>query len=175
MAKIRIASDGSIIKDDVLVESNKNKSNIREDGTIVRRDINNSNNSRARSVNSPPVSPLERVNVTNTTNRTTNTSNNLNQTTIVNTSNSDNGLERKSLKELEYDLLVLDARIRGAVPRSAVFATIFFIIFSFIGFYILFLPAMVTSLLIWAGMTKKKELETEKIKLMKQIEKKKAG
>lgn len=162
MSNVRIGSDGSIIRDGVIVE-NDGRTIIREDGTIESTRLGGSINASVRipTVLTPPVSPLE-----NTTNR--NVSNTAVYNQAASTPNESENLRR--IKEKEYDIRMQDSKIRAAVPKNMIIATIVLCILGAIGLYILFIPAIVTGILIIVGFSKKSGLEKEREKMYSELD-----
>ncbi len=169
MANVRIGSDGSIIKDNVIVESDE-RTIIREDGTIETTSVGGYSAPPVRTsvVAVPPVSPLER-----------NESNNLPVSTEQSSDTSlsiSSGFQQrdsinlKAIKEKEYDLQVVDGRIKNAIPKSMIIATIVLCILGSIGLYLLFIPAVVTGILVFVGFVNKGELETERARMYDELQ-----
>ncbi len=162
MSNVRIGPDGSIIKDDVVVESD-GRTIIREDGTIESTSVGWSMNVPVRTpvIATPPVSPLE-----NSTNR--NVSNTVVHNSVVATPNESGNLRK--IKEKEYDIQMQDAKIRAAVPKNMIIATIVLCILGIMGLYFLFIPAIVTGILIVVGFSKKNELEAERETMYRELD-----
>lgn len=162
MSNVRIGPDGSIIKDDVVVESD-GRTIIREDGTIESTSVGGNVNVPVRTplIATPPVFPLE-----NTMNR--NVSDTVVHNPVVATSNEPGNLRK--MKEKEYDIQMQDAKIRAAVPKNMIIATIVLCIFGVMGLYFLFIPAIVTGILIVVGFSKKSELEAEREKMYRELD-----
>lgn len=160
MSNVRIGPDGSIIKDDIVVESD-GRTVIREDGTIESTSVGGSVNAPIRTpvVAMPPVSPLEGTanNISNNNYSPVHSS----QNTPVNT---------KAIKEKEYDIQMQEARIRGAVPKNMIVATIVLCILGVMGLYFLFIPAIVTGILIVVGFSKKSELEAQRDTMYRELD-----
>lgn len=175
MENVRIGADGSIIKDDVVVES-EGRTIIREDGTIETTSVGGRSVSpvSTMAVNAPPVSPLERSG-----NRTTPASDSnpaYSDSSTNNSSQQRGNIDRKAIKEKEYDIQMIDGRIRNAIPKSMVIATIALCIVGIIGeLYILFIPAIVTGIMIIKGYLKKSELEAERAKMYEGLQALKRG
>ena len=71
---------------------------------------------------------------------------------------------------------MIDGRIRNAIPKSMVIATIALCIVGIIGeLYILFIPAIVTGIMIIKGFLKKSELEAERAKMYEGLQALKRG
>ena len=105
--------------------------------------------------------PLE-----NTTNR--NVSNTAVYNQAASTPNESENLRR--IKEKEYDIRMQDSKIRAAVPKNMIIATIVLCIIGAIGLYILFIPAIVTGILIIVGFSKKSGLEKEREKMYSELD-----
>jgi len=119
MANVRIGPDGSIIKDDVVVESD-GRTIIREDGTIETTSVggHSAPPNRAPAFNAPPVSPLERNGSRNTP---VNTQPPANSSPSTNDSSQQrNSIDLKAIKEKEYDIQMMDGRIKNAIPKSMI-------------------------------------------------------
>lgn len=169
MANVRIGPDGSIIKDDVVVES-EGRTIIREDGTIETTSVggHSAPPTRAPAFNAPPVSPLERNG-----NRSTpvNTQPSNNSTPATNSgSQQRGGVDLKAIKEKEYDIQMMDGRIKNAIPKSMIIATIVLCVLGAIGLYFLFIPAVVTGILIIVGFSKKSQLEAERAQMYEELQ-----
>lgn len=162
MSNVRIGPDGSIIKDDVVVESD-GRTIIREDGTIESTSVGGNMNVPVRTpvMATPPVSPLE-----NTTNR--NVSNTVVHNPVVATPNEPGNLRK--IKEKEYDIQMQDAKIRAAVPKNMIIATVVLCILGVMGLYFLFIPAIVTGVFIIVGFSKKSELEAERDTMYRELD-----
>lgn len=160
MSNVRIGSDGSIIRDGVIVESD-GRTIIREDGTIESTGLGGSINASVRipTVLTPPISPLE-----NTTNR------NVSNTAVYNQAASTPSENWRRIKEKEYDIRMQDSKISAAVPKNMIIATIVLCILGAIGLYILFIPAIVTGILIIVGFSKKSGLEKEREKMYSELD-----
>lgn len=162
MSNVRIGPDGSIIKDDVVVESD-GRTVIREDGTIESTSVGGSMAVPVRTpvVATPPVSPLE-----NSTNRNV-------SSTVVQSSTpvapNDSGNLRK-IKEKEYDIQMQDAKIRAAVPKNMIIATIVLCVLGIMGLYFLFVPAIVTGIMIVVGFSKKSDLEAQRETMYRELD-----
>jgi len=169
MSNVRIGPDGSIIKDDVVVES-EGRTIIREDGTIETTSVGGHSEppARAPAFNAPPVSPLERNGNRSATMNT--------QQTSVSTSSSNGGsaqrtgVDLKKIKEKEYDIQMMDGRIKNAIPKSMIIATIVLCILGAIGLYFLFIPAVVTGIMIIVGFSKKSQLEAERTQMYEELQ-----
>ena len=169
MANVRIGPDGSIIKDDVVVES-EGRTIIREDGTIETTSVggHSAPPTRAPAFHAPPVSPLERNG-----NRSTpvNTQPSNNSTPATNSgSQQRGGVDLKAIKEKEYDIQMMDGRIKNAIPKSMIIATIVLCVLGAIGLYFLFIPAVVTGILIIVGFSKKSQLEAERAQMYEELQ-----
>jgi len=174
MANVRIGPDGSIIKDDVVVESD-GRTIIREDGTIETTSVggHSAPPNRAPAFNAPPVSPLERNGSRNTP---VNTQPPANSSPSTNDSSQQrNSIDLKAIKEKEYDIQMMDGRIKNAIPKSMIIATIILCILGIVGLYFLFIPAVVTGALIIVGVVKKGNLETERQRMYEELQELKRG
>lgn len=169
MANVRIGPDGSIIKDDVVVES-EGRTIIREDGTIETTSVggHSAPPTRAPAFNAPPVSPLER-NESRSTPVNTQPSNNSTPSTSS-SSQQRGGVDLKAIKEKEYDIQMMDGRIKNAIPKSMIIATIVLCVLGAIGLYFLFIPAVVTGILIIVGFSKKSQLEAERAQMYEELQ-----
>ena len=167
MNNVRIGPDGSIIKDDVVVESD-GRTIIREDGTIESNNVSGNISAPARTpfMVVPPVSPLERSgnsnsSVSNSGNTTVNTPPQSHQT---------GGTNIQAIKEKEYDIQMQEARIRGAMPTKWIVITAVLCVIALLGLYFLFIPAIVTGIVIFVGFSKKSELEAEKDRMYAELD-----
>lgn len=169
MANVRIGPDGSIIKDDVVVES-EGRTIIREDGTIETTSVggHSAPPSRAPAFNAPPVSPLEH-NGSRSTPVNTQPSNNSTPSTSSG-SQQRGGVDLKAIKEKEYDIQMMDGRIKNAISKSMIIATIVLCVLGAIGLYFLFIPAVVTGILIIVGFSKKSQLEAERAQMYEELQ-----
>lgn len=132
MANVRIGADGSIIKDDQVIE-NSGGTVIREDGTIETTNHTAGNSAAPRRpMMVPPVSPLENGNNSNLSN----------SGYYENQSNNRGTANAKIIAEKEYDIQVQEARIRGAFPKTAIIATCILCVLGIMGLYIMFIPAI---------------------------------
>lgn len=167
MANVRIGPDGSIIKNDMVVESN-GRTIIREDGTIETTNVGGHSDPPIRTpANVPPASPLEQSG-----NRTAplNMQPSADSTpTVGEGSLQRNNIDLKTVKEKEYDIQMMDGRIKNAIPKSMIIATIVLCILGIGGLYFLFIPAIVTGILIIKGFSKKSELETERARMCEEL------
>ena len=174
MANVRIGPDGSIIKDDAVVET-EGRTIIREDGTIETTSVGGHSDipNRATVFNAPPVSPLER-------NGSRSTPVNI-QPSDNSTSSSNSGthprgnFNLRTIKEKEYDIQMIDGRIKNSIPRSMIIVTIVMCILGAVGLYIFFIPALVTGIMIVVGLSKKKQLEAERNRMYEELQAMKHG
>ena len=160
MSNVRIGPDGSIIKDDEIVESD-GRTIIREDGTIESTSVGGSMAAPVRTsmIVTPPVSPLE-----NSSNRN-----------VLNSAAHHEASSLRMIREKEYDIQMQDAKIRAAVPTNMIIATIVLCILGIIGLYFLFAPAVVTGIMIFVGFSKKRELEEQRETMYRELEALKSG
>jgi hypothetical protein len=169
MANVRIGSDGSIIKDDVVVESD-GRTIIREDGTIETTSVggHSAPPNRAPAFNAPPVSPLEQGESRSTPVNTQPPNNSTPSTSS--SSQQRGGVDLKAIKEKEYDIQMMDGRIKNATPKSMIIATIVLCILGAVGLYFLFIPAVVTGIMIIVGFLKKSQLESERAQMYEELQ-----
>lgn len=169
MSNVRIGPDGSIIKDDVVIESN-GRTVIREDGTIETTSVGGHSVAPERmpAFNAPPVSPLERNGGGN---------NAVSSSNHVETASSGGGgsqqvgrIDQKVIKEKEYDIQILNGRIKNAIPMNMIIATIVLCVIGAFGLYFLFIPAVVTGIIVAIGVSKKRELEAQRERMYAELE-----
>lgn len=159
MSNVCIGTDGRILKDDQVVSSD-NRTVIGDDGTIVSTSVGGSSAPVHRGgCNAPPVSPLEGRNRTNT-----NTESVVTQPSQRQTANS------QAIKEKEYDIQMMEGRIRNAAPKQWIIATVALCAIALMGLYFLFIPAIVTGILILVGFSKKSELEAERDSMVRTLD-----
>lgn len=165
MANVRIGPDGSIIKDDVVIESD-GRTVIREDGTIETTSVGGHvpPPNRGAAINTPPVSPLERGGSSVSRPIFSEPS----EDDSVVTRNATN-VNPRAVKEKEYEIQRLDGRIKNAVPKSMIIATIVLCIVGLLGLYIMFIPAVVTGIIVIVGFSKKSDLEAERERLYEEL------
>lgn len=166
MPRVTIGPDGSIIKDGQVVESD-GSTVIREDGTIETS--NNIGHSYTPSYNSSPpanygmntmmpMSPLER------------SSNNSNYDYNTGQSSGNSVVDTKAISEKEFDIQMMEGRIRSCNPTKYIIATVILGVIGLFGLYILFIPAVVTGILIFVEMNKKSELEAQKNAMIMELD-----
>ena len=160
MANVRIGPDGTILKDDQVVSSD-NRTVIGDDGTIVSTSVGGSSAPVHRGgYNAPPVSPLEGRS------RSTDSNSSMVQNSTPQSTNSQpinrQVASMQAVKEKEYDIQMIEGRIRNSIPTKWIIATIALCVVAFMGLYFLFIPAVVTGILVIVGFTKKSELEAER-------------
>lgn len=158
MVNVRTGPDGSIIKDNEVIETNSGTI-IREDGTIENVGGGNSASVR-RSVMSPPVSPLEGRNNWTVNEQSYDVS--VRQTQQNNSSG-------RTISELEYDIQIQEARVRGVFPKGAIIATCVLGLIALMGMYIMFIPAIVTGGMAVIGFMKRSELEAERVRMSNEL------
>lgn len=157
MSNVRIGSDGTILKDDQVVSSD-NRTVIGDDGTIVSTSVGGSLASVHRGgYNAPPISPLEGRSRANT------------ESVIIHTPQRQTA-SSQSIKEKEYDIQMMEGRIRNAVPKKWIIATIVLCVVALMGLYFLFIPAIVTGIMIFVGYSKKSELEAKRDSMVRSLE-----
>ncbi len=175
MSNVRIGPDGSIIKDDVVIEAN-DRTVIREDGTIETTSVAGYVRppERAPMINVPPVSPLERNAERNSyfppafENDVPAPSDEQERAPL-------GRVDQKAIKEKEYDIQILDGRIKNAVPKSMIVLTILLCIVGAFGLYFLFIPAVITAIIVIVGFSKKSELEAQRARLYAELEELESG
>lgn len=169
MANVRIGPDGSIIKDDVVVESD-GRTIIREDGTIETTSVGGHSAPPVRVpvVTAPPVSPLERNGTRSTPVNTQPSSNSSSSSDIG--SQQRGSVDIKAIKEKEYDIQMMDGRIKNAIPKNMIIATIILCILGAFGLYFLFIPAIVTGIMVLVGFSKKSQLEEERARIYEELQ-----
>lgn len=174
MANVRIGPDGSIIKDDVVIET-EGRTIIREDGTIETTSVggHSATPNRPTTFNAPPVSPLER---NGSRSAPVNIQPSGNSTSTSNSGTQPRGsYNLRTIKEKEYDIQMIDGRIKNSIPRSMIIATILMCILGTVGLYFFFIPALVTGIMIVVGFSKKKQLEAERNKMYEELQAMKYG
>lgn len=163
MANVRIGPDGTILKDDQVVSSDS-RTVIGDDGTIVSTSVGGSSAPVHRGgYNAPPVSPLEGRNGHSTTSNT-------NTESVVAHTPQRQMASSQAIKEKEYDIQMMEGRIRNAVPKQWIIATIALCIVGIMGLYFLFIPAIVTGILVFVGFSKKSELEAERDSMVRTLD-----
>ena len=65
---------------------------------------------------------------------------------------------------------MLDGHIKNVIPKSMIIATIILCVLGAIGLYFLFIPAIVTGILIVVGFSKKSALEMERAKMYEELQ-----
>ena len=65
---------------------------------------------------------------------------------------------------------MMDGRIKNAIPKSMIIATIVLCVLGAIGLYFLFIPAVVTGILIIVGFSKKSQLEAERAQMYEELQ-----
>ena len=159
MSNVRIGPDGTILKDDQVVSSD-NRTIIGDDGTIVSTSVGGSAAPIHRGgYNAPPASPLE--------GRGRNSSS---TESVVTHTSQRHTASLQAIKEKEYDIQMIEGRIRNAVPKQWIIATIVLCVIGFMGLYFLFIPAVVTGIMIFIGFSKKSELEAERDSMIKTLD-----
>lgn len=162
MSNVRIGPDGSIIKDDEVISTGSGTV-IRDDGTIETTNIGGTVLPPVRTiVNTPPVSPLENQN-----NRRIN---NEIQQPIVTATQTPATVSSRVIAEKEYDIQMIEGRIRNSIPKQWIIATSVLCILGVMGLYFLFLPAVVTGIMVIVGLSKKSELEKERERMVAELD-----
>lgn len=166
MANVRIGPDGSIIKDDEVVAPG-GRSVIREDGTIETANISSHSAPAApiHSVNTPPVSPLER-------NRSEHGSA---PSLSLPDSQQSAAVNLKAIREKEYDIQMLEGKISNSAPKGLIIATIVFCILGAFVPEIFFPCAVVSGILIVVNLSKVGSMNAERTKLYEELETLKRG
>ncbi len=168
MANVRIGSDGSIIKNDEIMESTE-KTIIREDGTIENTNIGTPSfpQNRTTTLNTPPNSPL--IN-----NRRESS---LGDTQIVepsdvlsDVSSTQNNITLRRIKEKEYDIQILDGRIKNAVSIKMILSTIILSLLALMGIRLLLIPALLTFTFVVVGYVKRSDLKKERARLYDELQ-----
>ena len=174
MGNVRIGQDGSIIKDDEVVGS-EGKTIIREDGTIESTDIgaNSESLTRVPAFNAPPVSPLAQ-NANNSSSVNPRSSSDSTQNGFGESQHRGAG-SFQEIKEKEYDLQMLDGRINNAIPKNMIIATVVLILLGIVFSPIFILPATATGYLVFAGYSKKSELEVQREQMNQELQSLKRG
>lgn len=154
MGSVRIGPDGSIIKDGEVIETD-GRTIIREDGTIDTFDsVGYSPSPNYQGYNSSP-------NYINTTMMPISPLENRNSSSYA-YNNTNKSVDTRMLSEKEYDIQMMEGRIRGCNPKSYIIATIIMSVIAIMGLYFMFIPALVTGILMIVQLQKKKDLENQK-------------
>lgn len=157
MSNVRIGPDGTILKDDQVVSSD-NRTIIGEDGTIVTTSVGSSTAPVHRGgYNAPPSSPLEGRTRTN-------------NESVVTHNPQRQSASTQSIREKEYDIQIIEGRIRNAFPKQWIIATIVLCVIALMGAYFLFIPAIGTGIMIFVGINKKSELEAERESMIRTLD-----
>ena len=147
MGSVRIGPDGSIIKDGEVIESD-GRTIIREDGTIdTSGSVGYSPSTNYQGYNSSP-------NYTNTAMMPVSPLENRNSSSYA--SNNTN----------KY----VDTRMLSENPKSYIIATIIMSVIAIMGLYFMFIPALVTGILIIVELQKKKDLENQKNAMVMELD-----
>lgn len=157
MTNVHIGPDGTILKDDQVVASD-NRTIIGDDGTIVTTSVGGSTAPVHRGgYNAPPSSPLESRSRSN------------NESAVMQTPQRQN-VSSQAIKEKEYDIQMLEGRIRNSFPKQWIIATIALCVIAFMGLYYLFIPAIGTGIMAFVGIRKKSELEAERDLMIRSLD-----
>lgn len=158
MASLRIGPDGSIIKDDVVLESEGNTI-IREDGTIETTHPSGHAAAPVRPpvVAAPPVSPLALGGSSHSAN-------------IAGNSGQQSPVSNRAIKEKEYDIQMIDGRIRNAIPKNMVIATVVLLVLTAMGWAVLIFPALITGGIVAFSFVKRRELEQERARMYRSLQ-----
>lgn len=162
MSNVRIGPDGSIIKDDEVISTGSGTV-IRDDGTIETTNIGGNVVPPVRTiVNTPPVSPFENQNNRQINNEIQQPSPSVTQVASA--------VSSRVIAEKEYDIQMIEGRIRNAMPKQWIIATCVLCILGVMGLYFMFLPAVVTGIMIIVGLSKKSELEMERERMVAELD-----
>lgn len=162
MSNVRIGPDGSIIKDDEVISTGSGTV-IRDDGTIETTNIGGNVLPPVRTiVNTPPVSPLE--------NQNNHRINNEIQEPSPSATQVPSAVSSRVIAEKEYDIQMIEGRIRNAMPKQWIIATCVLCILGVMGMYFMFLPAVVTGIMVIVGLSKKSELEMERERMVAELD-----
>ncbi|MCM1541014.1 MAG: hypothetical protein NC121_07115 [Blautia sp.] len=158
MSNVRIGPDGTILKDDQVVSSD-NRTVIGDDGTIVSTSVGGSAAPIHRGgYNAPPASPLEgrNHNIGSSVGSTPGAAN-----TVVGS---------QAIKEKEYDIQMIDGRIRNAFPKQWIIATVVLCVLALMGLFFLLVPAIFTGIMIAVGFSKRSKLIAERESMVKELD-----
>lgn len=162
MSNVRIGPDGSIIKDDEVISTGSGTV-IRDDGTIETTNILGNVLPPVRTiVNTPPVSPFE--------NQNNHRINNEIQQPSLSATQVPSAVSSRVIAEKEYDIQMIEGRIRNAMPKQWIIATCVLCILGVMGLYFMFIPAVVTGIMVIVGLSKKSELEMERERMVAELD-----
>ncbi len=150
MANVRIGPDGTIWKDGQAV-SGDSMTVIDEDGTIVSTPVGRTAAPvyRGGYYAQPPVSPLE-------------DGNGGGEGSAVTDQAGAGTPHTGTLAEKEFDIQMMEARIRNSVPRGFIIATVILCILGLLGMYFLFIPAVITGIMAVVGFYKRSRLKAQR-------------
>lgn len=159
---IRIGEDGTIINGDEVISSSGTV--IRDDGTIESSNIAGSSiPQRSYVSHAAPVSPLE-----NGANRQTQ-SVEIAPTPAVQPDHRMTTATTKSVADLEYDLMVVEGHVRGAVPKTPIIVAIVMLLCGIAFHPIFFIGTVVAGIMIFNGFSKKSSYEEEAQRIRNEI------
>lgn len=159
---IRIGEDGAIINGDEIISSSGTI--IREDGTIESTNIAGAvpQPQRPRISHAAPVSPLENRVAAGTTQTASP------QEVSTAASRESAGATSKKLADLEYDLMVVEGRAKGAIQRGPIVALIVTILLGF-AFPPLFIGTAIAGYMLYSNNQKKINYEAEAQRIRDEI------
>lgn len=159
---IRIGEDGTIINGDEVISSGGTV--IRDDGTIESSSIAPSPAPQRSYVShAAPVSPLE-----NGVSRQTQQPAASQPTPQPERRNST--ANSKSIADLEYDLMVAEGHVRGAVPKTPIIVAIITLLCGLAIHPIFLIGTVIAGIMIFTGFSKKSTYEEETQRLRNEIE-----
>lgn len=160
---IRIGEDGTIINGDEVISSSGTV--IRDDGTIESSNITVSNvPQRSYVSHTAPLSPFE-----NGANRQTPPT----ETTPTPSVQPDRRTTismTKSIADLEYDLMVAEGHVRGAIPKTPISVAIIMLICGILIHPVFLIGTVIAGIMIFSGVNKKGEYEKEVQRIKGEIE-----
>lgn len=158
---IKIDKDGTIITNNEGQPNQAGSTNVHDAGAIGARIGSSTPNNQRRYTVSPPVSPLE--------NRNTE----IREVPAGEMSqpNPPTSAKRKSISELEYDLMVKNGQIKGATPKKAItVACVFAVIALLFQSIYLAIPAGIALIFVAIGFSKKSAYSKEKQEIQNEID-----
>lgn len=160
---IRIGEDGTIINGDEVISSSGTV--IRDDGTIESSNITVSNvPQRSYVSHTAPLSPFENGanRQTPPTETTPTPSVQPDRRTTISTT--------KSIADLEYDLMVAEGHVRGAIPKTPISVAIIMLICGILIHPVFLIGTVIAGIMIFSGVNKKGEYEKEVQRIKGEIE-----
>jgi len=160
---IRIGEDGTIINGDQVISNSGTV--IRDDGTIESSNIASSPAPQRSYVShAAPVSPLE--NGGTQQNQTTTTT----PTPVTQPDRRASVATTRSIADLEYDLMVAEGHVRGAVPKTPIIVAIIMLICGIAIHPIFLVGTVIAGIMVFMGFSKKSTHKEEVQRLKNEIE-----